>query len=219
MKPAFLQAAESTDNYDPATIALFALFVVMLAVTAGLMLRDLLQENRRDLSQAPAQPDSHPASPPRHDTIDVAHPMPKQPSFSRQTATPAWYRQAVSGQSTGAAAGVRATIERMVEAANRGDLRVGFSLYTPEYLGREQQALGLDPGAFERLLREDPRPADPPLVLQAISEVIIDPPYRATATASYATASGETRPDERLRFLYDERNLIWLIDDIQAVVD
>jgi hypothetical protein len=221
MIPALLQVTESADGYDSVTVALFALFVVALATTAGLLLRDMLQPGTHAVQDDLAGRAGIQAG--DASLHSISHTT-ERPPGSRQAArqadpaaVPAWYRQAVAGQSHGAAEGVRATIERMVDAANRGDLRLGFSLYTPELLGRHQQALGLDAGEFERLLRGEPRPADPRMAIGDIAEITIDPPHRASAVVRYAPSENVGRPDERIDFVYDDRNLIWLIDEIATI--
>lgn len=221
MITALVQVAEPADNYDPATIALFALFIVALIVTAGLLLRDLLHHEPEhipyssswlprdpgDEERPPASAASHfPAGYPRTDAASPSGPTDRQ--------QPAWFRQVMTTQQGDIAEGLGRSVDQLIEAGNRGDIRGGFSVHTPEYVARQQAAMALDPAALERMMRAAPRPVEHPVSVSSISEITVDPPNRATALVSYA-ADGDPPPPERFHFIYDQATGVWLIDNIE----
>jgi hypothetical protein len=131
-----------------------------------------------------------------------------------------WYRNAIANQGAEAAAGVRATIDAMIDAAASGNLRQGFALYTSRLLADQQQSLGLDAAEFEQLLRSAATPPQRPISVQSIDEIVLDPPHRASAIVRYAPGDKGEGLAERIAFVLDPERRVWLIDAIErAPVD
>jgi len=55
------------------------------------------------------------------------------------------------------------------------------------------------------------------MTVTEIAGVTLDPPFRASAIVRYGESEEGTLPSERIDFVYDDRNLIWLIDDIVTI--
>jgi hypothetical protein len=219
MARALAQVAEPAGDYDAATIALFVLFILSVVITAGLLVRELLTPppggRDEDSIREPAPPDRAGApSPPAYPEWHRTAPLPPR---SGTLAPPAWFSQAVSSQRATAAAGLRQTVDRLIEASNRGNLRAGFACYTPEHLARHQQELGIDASELERLARLEPVPAAQAIVVTAVRDIRIDPPYRATAIVEYTFPDGSGRAPEEFHFLYDRASETWLIDAIDVL--
>ncbi len=221
MTLALVQVVEPADSYDPATIALFALFIASLVITSGLLLRDLLKHESDHratstpwLRQGPGE-GVHPPSP--HVPTPPAYPSPGALRNARTVnqQPPLWFRQVMTTHQGDIAEGIGRTVRLLLEAGNRGDIRGGFSLCTPEYVARQQSTLGLDPVELERMMRSAPLPAARPVAPPAISDVAVDPPNRASATVIYGE-EGEGQTVERFRFVYDPGAEIWLVDDIES---
>lgn len=221
MPLALAQVVESAESYDSATIALLALFIVVLMTTAGLLLRDILLPNRQtgsvtefaDLIQPRADTVTHPEP-----AFRAQVSAPERPSQA-EGSTPAWFLSAMDSHTSEATAGIRATIDQLVDAANRGDLRSGFAVYTPEFLAHHQRVTGVDAGEFERMLRSDPIPPSTQLTIIAVRDLTFDPPHRASATVEYAQDEHDGRIIEKIRFQRDPQRRIWLIEQIERTSD
>lgn len=221
MTLALVQVVEPADSYDPATIALFALFVVSLVITSGLLLRDLLRQDSDPRSTSAQWLQRGPGEanypPPPLESPPPAHPA---PGPVRRTRTedwrpPVWFRQVMTTQQGDIAEGINRTVRLLLEAGNRGDIRGGFALYTPEFVARQRSELGLNPVELERMLRSAPVPAERPVTPPIISDITVDPPDRASATVSYEE-EGDVRSVERFQFVYDPTAEIWLVDNIES---
>ena len=121
----------------------------------------------------------------------------------------------MTSQRAEAVVGIRATIERLIDASNRGDLRAGFACYTPEHLVRYQREHGPDAGSLERLSRMEPVAAAQRIAVRAVRDITIDPPHRAFATVDYAIEEGEPPASERFEFHFDQSAGTWLIEEIE----
>jgi hypothetical protein len=217
---ALVQATESTRDYDSATIALFVVFVVSLTVTAGLLLRDIIfpDSDQRDRGGRLPPPDQIPAErphPPGLEPWPSEPTRPSTPSAAPRADAPAWFSQAMTSQRAEAVVGITATIEKLLDASNRGDLRAGFSCYTPEHLARYQREHESDAGSLERLSRMEPVAAEQRISVREVRDITIDPPHRAYATVDYAIDEGTRPPSERFHFHYDQGTGAWLIDAIE----
>ncbi len=221
---ALAQVTETTSGYDSATIALFVVFVVSLTITAGLLLRDLIFPESDTSDRAGPWPslDQAPLEKPFRGDILARHPetaratAPASPWQDATVSSPAWFNQAMTSQRAGAVVGISATIERLIDASNRGDLRAGFACYTPEHLARYQREHETDAGALERLSRMEPVAADYRIAIGAVRDITIDPPHRAYATVEYLAEDGAQPSSERFHFLFDQSANAWLIDAIEG---
>jgi len=222
---ALAQATESTSDYDSATIALFVVFIVSLTITAGLLLRDVIFPGSDSADRAASWSPLDQAS---VDRAFQADPSPRRgeapgagapPLLPREApaASPAWFNQAMSSQRAVAVVGITSTIERLIDASNRGDLRAGFTCYTPEHLARYQREHVSDAAALERLSRMDPVPAEQRISMDAVRDITIDPPHRAFATVDYQIEAGARPPSELFHFLFDQSTRAWLIDAIESL--
>ncbi len=219
MPLALAQVAESAESYDSATIALFALFIVVLITTAGLLLRDILQPAQPHTSQTGfpdlVQPGPDVAAP-SEARFHAQTPSPEHATPDARSA-PAWFLSAMDSQTSEAATAIRATVDQLIDAANRGDLRSGFAVYTPELLARHQRMMGVDAGEFERLLRSEPNPPAAQLTITAVRDLAFDPPHRASATVEYAQSGNAAGFTEKISFQRDPQRRMWLIEQIEQV--
>jgi hypothetical protein len=220
---ALAQVTDSTSDYDSATIALFVVFIVSLTVTAGLLVRDLMfpDSDPADRTGAWPSPEQEPLE--RHFQPDVMPhqtdalrpPVPATHMRDGETSTPAWFSQAMTSQRAEAVIGITTTIEKLLDASNRGDLRAGFSCYTPEHLARYQRDHESDAGSLERLSRMAPVAAEQRISVRAVRDITIDPPHRAFATVDYQIEDGTQPPSERFHFHFDQSAGVWLIEEIE----
>jgi hypothetical protein len=222
---ALAQVTDSTSDYDSATIALFVVFIISLTVTAGLLLRDLMfpDSDEGDRPGGRPWPDEEPAErllppdalPPQTDAWRP--PVSGARLRDAEASTPAWFSQAMTSQRAEAVVGITATIEKLLDASNRGDLKAGFSCYTPEHLARYQREHESDVGSLERLSRMQPVEAEQRISVRAVRDIVIDPPHRAFATVDYQIEDGTQPPSERLHFHFDQSAGAWLIEEIEGV--
>ncbi|MGD9711932.1 MAG: hypothetical protein AB7V46_07705 [Thermomicrobiales bacterium] len=213
------QVSESAEDYDSATIALLVVFVVVLVVTAGLFLRDILSQDQfRPPAGLPFNESDKPHEY-RHDVVEAIRQRGTAAGHVASSERPAWFQHALTGQSAAAAEQIRALLTLLVDAANRGDLRQGFALYTPELLARQQQAMGFDASAFERLLRSLPSPPAVAIDISAVKDLTLDPPSRATALVQFTAIDGSAEYLERMQFQHDSTSDAWLIDSIEPAAE
>lgn len=218
------QITEGSDDYDLATIVLFVVFILSLVVSAGLVLREVIYPQSDDHPATGSLPPDLPTrgldrmTPPAAEQLNRERSRAQDRPFHATIESgeaPSWLSLALSSQRSGAVEGVTTTVQKLLDAANRGDLRAGFACYTPEYLAEYQREHGLDAAALERMARLDAVPAEHPLAIASITDVTIDPPHRLVATVAYSTDSGASPLPERYTFFYDRGAESWLVDGIE----
>ncbi|CAN5566131.1 hypothetical protein BH23CHL5_BH23CHL5_00930 [soil metagenome] len=216
------QAVDTTATSNTLTSVLLAVFVVSLAITAGLLARDILRQSKPDISndpwiqargiETPAESSPHQTASPTVHRFPSDRPL-RSESVLRQ---PHWYDQATTTFREHATSKITRIVEQLVNAGNRGDMNTALSLYSMDYRARferEHQVVPESLGRFPPASADDSRKAT---WVDSVTQVVVDPSNRVHALVSYATADGAPVSPERYAFTFDHDSQDWLIDSIES---
>jgi hypothetical protein len=212
-----LQTTERDEGFSTLTIVLIVLFMLLITIVAGLLLRP-----RPPHSTPPFESGDETGWTPWSDQdiettrLRVRRPLRPRRNLPPATlpAPPAWLRGVGLADNLLALPRAQATIQQLLDATEKGQTAEGFALYSEAYLARFRQAYGLDEDMFAALLNPAATQEGPPIQLASLTDFESRSEGAIEVTAHYAQPPGAEILAERYRLVRDDAGR-WLIDDIR----